>query len=189
MLRIYTACKIGEVGSRALWRYAAGWDYIRRRKISVHEGKDAIFMPVQTKLSAALSVRSQDDPSRVLLVRRPENDAEFSGMWGLPAASCRTGETTQDAARRIGIQKLGVAVRLGRRLATGTQERDAYVIQMSLYEAWLEDAVPILPDSHESAENVTLYTAWRWADPSDLAKSAARGSLCSRLLLESLRLA
>ncbi|MCH7787454.1 MAG: NUDIX domain-containing protein [Chloroflexi bacterium] len=145
-------------------------------------------MPAQIKLSAALSVRNQDDPSQVLLVRRPDGDAEFPGMWGLPAASCRAGESTQDAARRIGIQKLGGAVRLGRRLATGTQERDTYVIQMSLYEAWLEDTAPTLPDSHEGPENVTLYTAWRWADPSDLTESADHGSLCSRLLLASLPL-
>ena len=56
------------------------------------------------KRSVALVVVEEDDPSKVLLVWRPEDDEEFPGMWGLPAGSLRSNETYEEVARRIGTQ-------------------------------------------------------------------------------------
>ncbi len=136
------------------------------------------------KHSVALAIRSEARPGKVLFVRRPDDDAEFPGMWGLPAASCRLGETHEDAALRVGDQKLGARLVLGERLARGRQRRGEYLLLMSLYEARLEEGEPQLQTAGES-EGVTLYTDWRWGNPDELLESAAQGSLCSQLLLEN----
>ena len=52
-----------------------------------------------------------EDGDRVLLVRRPDDDADLPGVWGLPAASLAKGESQEDAVRRAGREKLGVEVR------------------------------------------------------------------------------
>jgi ADP-ribose pyrophosphatase YjhB (NUDIX family) len=141
-----------------------------------------------TKQSVALAVAKGDDPSKVLLVRRPEGDRELPGAWGLPAASLLQEETPEAAARRIGVQKLGAEVRVGRRLGSARQDRAGYILEMSLYGAVLERGPLVLPTGRGGDPGVTLYTAWRWGDPLELADSAGRGSLCSRLLLDSLGL-
>ncbi len=138
------------------------------------------------KRTVSLAIHRDADDSMVLLVRRPEGDDEFPGMWGLPDASCRHRETLEEAASRIGKEKLGAGVTLGREIASGVQERVEYTIEMRLFEASIS-ARPNLPPRSEDKDSVTLYTDWRWDDPEELAESAKIGSLCSRLLLESRR--
>lgn len=126
------------------------------------------------------------DDDDVLLVQRPDDDDEFPGMWGLPAASCRDGEDLMAAARRIGDQKLGARLKIGRTLGSGSQNRESYIIRMTLLEAVLEDSAGGLQPSPPKVCRgacVTLYTAFRWGRASDLTASAAAGSLCSQLLL------
>ena len=91
----------------------------------------------KVKRSVALAVSGVDGGSRVILVRRPMDDVEFPGMWGLPAASCHNGETPEQAAERVGVQKLGVALVLGGVLAQGEQQRPGYHLEMTLYQARL----------------------------------------------------
>ncbi len=145
-----------------------------------------VDVSIPIKRSVALAVAQVGAPGNVLLVRRPDDDEELPGMWGLPAGSCRKGETFEAAARRIGPQKLGAGIILGERLAFGTQVRAQYTLEMSLYSATLAQAVPSLPAGRETGRAITLYAAWRWGDPAELADSARRGSLCCRLLLETL---
>ena len=139
-----------------------------------------------TKHSVALAVRRGSPDTDVLLVLRPEHDDEFPGMWGLPAASCRDGESEMEAARRIGTQKLGAPVEIRNTLGTGSQVRQSYVIEMTLLEAVLTG--PLSGPSPtvggvDQGRRETLYAAFRWGPASDLTVSAAGGSLCSRLLL------
>lgn len=141
-------------------------------------------IPSVRKRSVALAVRSQDDASGLLLVRRPYDDDEFPGAWGLPAATCIGPETLEEAARRIGQRKLGVEIRLGRVIGSGVQDRGDYVIEMRLYEAWLDGRAPTLAIDPKGS-GLTHYTSWRWGRPSDLVESAGMGSLCSRLLLDA----
>ena len=136
------------------------------------------------KRSVALAVVSGDDPSKILLVQRPEDDQEFPGMWGLPAASLGPGETPERAANRIGSQKLATEVRLGPKVACGRQQRSRYTLEISLYQARIDRSPTTLPAGHSGGPRVTLYTGWRWGAPRDLTGSALRGSLCSQLLLD-----
>ena len=109
-------------------------------------------------------------------------------MWGLPAASCHNGETLEQAAERVGVQKLGVALVLGDVLAQGEQQRPGYHLEMTLYQARLVGREPSFPSEnpeagHPTATGPTLYTGWRWGEPGELQDSAQKGSLCSQLLL------
>ena len=137
-------------------------------------------MPVQR--AVALVVHCPDDACLLLAVRRPEDDAELPGLWGLPAATLREHETVEDAARRVGETKLGVEVEPGEVVAQGTQQRPAYLLEMALLTAKLRD-LGRPPSLLAPSGRSTAYVAWRWAHPGILEEAARRGSLCCRLLL------
>ncbi|MBI2935900.1 MAG: NUDIX hydrolase [Chloroflexi bacterium] len=142
-------------------------------------------MPV--KQAVALALRSSKDPSTVLAVLRPEDDAELAGVWGLPAGSLRLGEGPEDAAARVAREKLGGGLRLSGVLAKGEQQRPGHVLSMTLYEGRLLDEAPSLPDQCACPElGVTYYASWRWADPALLEEAARQGSLCCQLFLSAL---
>ena len=136
-------------------------------------------MPVQR--AVALVVHCPDDAGLLLAVRRPADDAELPGLWGLPAATLREDETVDDAARRIGGEKLGVVVEPGEVVAQGSQQRPTYLLEMALVTAKLRD-----PDGRprllEPSGLSTAYVDWRWAQPDILVEAAQRGSLCCQLM-------
>ena len=137
-------------------------------------------MPVHR--AVALVVHCPDDAGLILAVRRPQDDAELPGLWGLPAATLREDETVEDAARRIGETKLGVDVEPGEVAAQGSQQRPAYLLDMALLTATLRD-----PDDRPRLlappDRSTAYVDWRWTHPGILAEAAESGSLCCQLLL------
>ena len=140
------------------------------------------------KESVAVAVFDSSGGGKVIMVRRPLGDAEFPGIWGLPAASCRNDETTEQAAQRVGVRKLGVALVLEDVLAQGEQPRPGYLLKMTLFQARLLGQEPELPSGDletgdSGAGSLTLYTEWRWGEPGELQHSARNGSLCSQLLL------
>lgn len=118
--------------------------------------------------------------SRLLAVRRPEDDEELPGAWGLPAASLRGDEGWAEAAARIGPEKLGVDLDVGEVLREGEAAREAYRLRMRLFGASIAAGEPEVP---QDAPGVTQYVDWTWARPDRLRDSARRGSLCSRLCL------
>jgi ADP-ribose pyrophosphatase YjhB (NUDIX family) len=130
--------------------------------------------------SVSLAISSAVLPGQVLLVQRPDDDADLPGLWGLPAASLAGGESWEDAVRRAARGKLGVDVVVGRVLGHGTQERAHYTLEMKLFEAAIAGGIPSVP---QGAPGVTQYRAWCWGLAADLHPAAERGSLCSRLLL------
>lgn len=137
-------------------------------------------MPVQR--AVALVVHCPDDAGLLLAVRRPDDDADLPGLWGLPAATLRDDETAAAAARRIGQTKLGVDLEPGEVAAEGTQQHPDYLLDMALLKATLRDpgdSPRLLAPSGRS----TAYVDWRWAPPDVLVEAAGRGSLCCQLLL------
>ena len=118
----------------------------------------------------------------LLIVRRPPDDADLPDIWGLPAATLSPEETWSDGVRRAGRQKLGVDLRPVGVVGEGTARRDEYTLQMRLYEAARVAGEPKVPQPHRE---VTQYTAWRWGSVADLMQGARQGSLCCRLMLES----
>ena len=112
-------------------------------------------------------------PEGLLLVRRPDDDEDLPGAWGLPAATLAGGESEEDAVRRAGRDKLGVEVRPLR--AVG---QDGF---MTGWDAELVSGEPAVPQPGPH----TQYAELRWGDPSELVPAARRGSLCSRVLLRA----
>ena len=125
--------------------------------------------PKRDKHSVAVLVRRG---GRLLSLRRPDDDDELPGIWGLPAGSFRTGETRAVLVRRIGDHKLGVELEVGPVLASDRQIRAAYILEMDLVEARMNGT----PTRGE----------WTWAGPEILEPGRKDGSLCCELALDFL---
>jgi ADP-ribose pyrophosphatase YjhB (NUDIX family) len=124
-----------------------------------------VSLPI--KHSVAVVVRNGN---QILTIRRPDDDDELPGVWGLPAGSFKPGETLDDLVARIGRHKLGVSLVPVRKLAGGSQARAAYHLEMELWEV----AMGGLPDRSE----------WKWSPADALAPGRAKGSLCCDLALK-----
>jgi 8-oxo-dGTP pyrophosphatase MutT (NUDIX family) len=114
-----------------------------------------------------------EDGDRVLLVRRPDDDDDLPGVWGLPAASVAGGESAEDAVRRAGREKLGVDVRVLEPIGSDGPMTD--------FRAEIVTGEPAVPQVGAN----TQYVELRWGALADLAPAARRGSLCSRVLLRA----
>src|SRR5207249_6124219 len=91
-------------------------------------------------------VISKDDS--ILAIRRPDDDDELPGIWGLPAGTCtgrETLETIAEVIRRIGAAKLGVILTPVRKMAEGAQDREKYRLEMELWEVSME-GTPTYPE-------------------------------------------
>ena len=118
---------------------------------------------------------------RWLLVRRPDDDPDLPGVWGLPAGSHAEGETDEALVRRIGREKLGVGTEDLGRLSEGHADRTGYRLEMRLHAARIVAGEPRVP---QSVPGVTQYAEWVWKPPAELRDGARRGSLCCRLALD-----
>jgi ADP-ribose pyrophosphatase YjhB (NUDIX family) len=124
--------------------------------------------------------RSRRRPDRFLAVRRPEDDEDLPGAWGLPATTLRPEEVHAEAVLRVGRDKLGVELEVVRELERGSLERPEGPLRMRLFEARIREGTPTVP---QEGGQGTQYVEWRWSGPDRLRESARRGSLCSRLHL------
>ncbi len=127
-------------------------------------------MLIPVKHSIAVAVFNGD---QVLSVRRPEDDDELPGIWGLPAGTLRAGETAEDLIKRIGKEKLGVELKSIRLINAGKQMRTQYLLEMELWEAAMEHA------------EYPSHRQWRWASIESLREGAEAGSLCCELGVKS----
>jgi ADP-ribose pyrophosphatase YjhB (NUDIX family) len=132
--------------------------------------------PVKQSISLVI-----EGPGGLLLVRRPPDDEELPGLWGLPAASLEEGESEEEAVRRAGRDKLGVEVRPLRPLGEVTGERSAHRIRMRDWEAQILSGSPAVPRRGAG----TQYDELRWGDATELVPAARAGSLCCRVLLDN----
>ena len=125
-------------------------------------------MLIPVKHSVAVMIFNGD---KVLSVRRPDDDDELPGVWGLPAGTLRPSETINDLIGRIGRDKLGVDLTLVCKVASGRQMRRLYLLQMELWEAFMAGS-----PSHPN---------WRWAAIDSLRPGAEAGSLCCTLAIQT----
>ena len=121
---------------------------------------------LRTKHSVAVLIRKGTE---VLAIRRPDDDDELPGIWGLPAGTCRDRESSGDLVRRIGREKLSVDLVPLRVLASGSQVRETYSITMDLVEC--------------SMTGEPRCREWKWTPWSILEDGEAAGSLCCQLAL------
>lgn len=111
------------------------------------------------------------DGDRILAIRRPENDDELPGIWGLPAGTCRGSETVEDVIRRIGRDKLGVNLTPLRKVEFGVQDRASYRLEMELWEA--------------AMEGIPMHAQWLWTSVDQFRAGAEAGSLCCQLAIDN----
>jgi ADP-ribose pyrophosphatase YjhB (NUDIX family) len=132
------------------------------------------------KESVAIVIRNPEREKSVLTVLRPETDEDLPNVWGLPAATLRPGETWEDAIKRIGLEKLGVQLKVGEEMQRGSIERRNHRLVMRLYGAEIEKGTPFVPQPDAA---FTQYSKWKWGTGEDLKPAAQRGSLCCKLFL------
>lgn len=135
-----------------------------------------------TRHAVAAALRRAD--GLVFAVKRPDEPGEeLPGVWGLPAVTLQDGETPEAGVRRLGAQKLSVELTPLRPLAEGEQQRDDYVLRMTVYEA-SPGGEPKLPQRTTEATN-TLYVDAGWLPVEAFREAADKGSLCCKLFLEA----
>ncbi len=146
---------------------------------------------MKRSVSVAIRTAQPDGAERVVTVLRPRvPDDPLGGLWGLPAATARDGESEDEAAARVLKDKLGLRVpaRGLTRINEGRRDESVNSQSMMVYALDWDEISPLpisLPArSADSGETVTLYDDWRWATPEELREAATRGSLCTRLYLE-----
>lgn len=139
---------------------------------------------MHTVRAIAVLIASPLDSSRLLTVRRPDDDEDLPGVGGLAATSLKDDELVEAAAHRLGTRKLGANVTLGAMLAEGSQESAAQHFSLSLYAATLDATSPELPESNDQIDGSTYYTDWQWDLRESLSQGAQMGSLCCQLALQ-----
>ncbi len=152
---------------------------------------DSFGLEMKHSVSVAIRCAQADGAERVVAVLRPNSpDDPLSGLWGLPAATARDGESEDEAASRVLKDKLGLQVPAEglERINEGRRDDGADSQSMTVYAMdWGADSpLPVsLPARSADLEStVTLYEDWRWTAPEELREAARRGSLCTRLYLE-----
>jgi 8-oxo-dGTP pyrophosphatase MutT (NUDIX family) len=135
-----------------------------------------------TKEAISFVLHHEEDPETFVVVQRPADDENLPNVWGLPAGSPHEKESPEDAVYRSAKEKLGIEVEIVSRIGEGTIERDAYFLHMQDYEVRLLEGTPSVPQPYP---DVTQYQNWRWGKADDLVEAAQKGSLCTRVYLES----
>ena len=115
-----------------------------------------------------------DGPEGLLLVRRPDDDEDLPGVWGLPAVTLAENESEEDAVRRAGRDKLGVEVRPLRAIGT-----DGFMTDWEAELASGEPAVP-QPGSAHPVRGAALGRARPGSCPPRAVARSARACCCER---------
>lgn len=135
--------------------------------------KEAVSLVITNDKGDFLAVKRANDP----------ND-DLAGVWGFPAVTLKENETHQEAAVRIGKQKLGVDIELGEMIGDSTHNRGTYVLQLTDYKARIIKGIPKAPQEDNT---VSQYLNCGFKnDPTILFDAARKGSQCTQLYLDSI---
>ncbi len=137
----------------------------------------------EVKYAIFYVIKNKDDKSKILIVKRPDDDSDLPGVWGLPAGSVKEKESYEEALIRAGKNKLGVELKVRRFIGRGNIDRGNYILHGEEYEAEIISGVVKVPQ--ENGEG-TQYQDWKWGTYEDLKEAASKHSLCSNLYLKSI---
>jgi len=134
------------------------------------------------KYTVAVILKDDQKPNRFLVVKRPDDDPDLQGHWGLPAVTLLPGELPEEAAQRVCREKLGCRAAPVRFLGAMFQQRNSYDIV--LFDIEMVLAKGQRPDNRKADTQNTAYVAQKWTtNPLDLMTSAQNGSCCSSIFL------
>jgi 8-oxo-dGTP diphosphatase len=129
----------------------------------------------------AVAIVIHDETGAFLSVRRPADDPHLADVWGLPAVNLRAGERPEEAAVRVGREKLGVAVAVRRQVGCETVARPDFAVHLTEFEVDVVEGTPQVPQSDPT---ITQYVGARFTDDvNSLIAAARRGSACCRIFL------
>lgn len=139
-------------------------------------------MSKQIKYVVAIALKKEEGSREFLVVKRPDDDPDLGGHWGLPAASMKEGELPEQAAQRVCKEKLDCEATPVRFMGLMYQKRNSYDIFLMDIEMILNERQTA--DVHKARTENTAYIDQKWAsDPMDLMASAKGGSCCSSIFL------
>jgi len=137
-------------------------------------------------LKYAVSVIIHRNDKEFLAIKRPEDDEELGGLWGLPASGFdpKT-ETPDQVALRVAREKLNCEVEITKRIPlVMIQKRKGYDLMLIDYICRLAKGEP---DVHKACTKGTIYVDQKWTtDPKLLLEAAEKGSICTQLFLSHL---
>jgi len=135
------------------------------------------------KYSVAAVLRKKLNDDKFLVVKRPLDDNEHPGLWGLPAISFSVPEKPEDAFRRIGEEKLGCKILPINFIGALFQERPYGKFILFLYEGIVIEGEPDVKKGYKG----TIYVDQKWTnDYTILFPIAKKGSACALILLNYL---
>lgn len=137
----------------------------------------------RTNFSIAVVLLNPDNREEVLAVKRPADDDSLPNVWGFPATTVDKGELPEDVVKRIGREKLSTDIIPVSYIGIKRIEREDYELILMEIEASLKGKNPSVENSKTEG---TKYVDQQWTSDYDIFKEAAvKGSLCSRVFLES----
>ena len=139
-------------------------------------------MSKQVKYVVAVVLTDKSKPGEFLVVKRPDDDPDLRGAWGLPAVTMVSDELPEQAALRVCHEKLRCEATPKRFLGLMYQKRNSYDI--FLMDIEMELTGDTQPDILQAHTEHTAYVDQKWTnDPMDLMPSARHGSCCSSIFL------
>ena len=139
-------------------------------------------MSKQVDYVVAAVIKNRNNPEEFLVVKRPDDDPDLRGSWGLPATTLKEGELPEDAAQRLCRDKLGCEAKPTRFLGLMFQRRNSYNLFLMDVDMELTSAAD--PDVHAATAGRTRYVEQKWSsDPMDLMPAAEKGSCCASIFL------
>lgn len=135
-----------------------------------------------TQYAISIVLRSGHRPGQFLIVKRPNDDQDLPGSWGLPTTTLQPQEAPEACARRVCREKLGCTGEPLRFMGAMHQSRPGYNLVLMEIEMILIGTR--LPQVSQATSKTTLYTKQKWVDqPEALWPSARNGSCCSAIFL------
>ncbi len=142
---------------------------------------NALMKP--TKFSVAVFLINPENIQEFLIVKRPPDDERLPNVWGLPAVTIKGNELPEDAARRIGKEKLNTEIKPIGFLGIKRVDRGDYDFILMDIKAELIGPQPLVK---EAVTQNTKYVDQQWVSDIDILKEAAsKGSLCSQIILDN----
>lgn len=136
-----------------------------------------------TNFAVAAIISNPNSLKEILAVKRPPDDESLPDVWGLPAVTVKEGELPEDAIRRLGVEKLSTKIEPISYVGIKRADRGSYELILMDIAAELKGQEPSVK---EATTTGTKYVDQKWTNDYAIFEEAAKkGSLCSRILLES----